>query len=158
MRLPHSFCKPCAGGPLSKMILDKMAQTANLFDSIFVGDGNQNRFVKSSANDLHLAARDERPNALDVLRMLFGQPFQERTGVMQPQTDARVTGHTFHKRQVGTLISAFHYVIEVADRLVRVNEQNQVEFRQERTSRPRGLSMITRVVAKGEIQMHDSAD
>jgi hypothetical protein len=56
------------------------------------------------------------------------------------------------------LIGAFHYVIEVANRLVRVNEQYQVEFGQERTSRPRRLSMITRVMAKGEIQMHDSAD
>jgi hypothetical protein len=42
--------------------------------------------------------------------------------------------------------------------LVRVNEQNQVEFRQARTSRPRRLSMIARVATKGEIQMHDSLD
>ena len=140
------------------MIFDKMAQTPYLLDSIFVGYGDQNRLVKSSARDLHLAARNKRANALEILGMLFRQPFEQRTGIVQPQTNARVTRHALHKRQVGRLVGAFHYVVKVANRLVRVNEQNQVEFRQERTSRPRGLSMITRVVANGEIQMHDSAD
>ena len=87
--------------------------------------------------------------------MLFGQPFEQRAGIVQPQTDARVTRHALHKRQIGTLVGAFHYFVKIADGLVRVNEQNQVEFRQARTSRPRRLTMIARVVTKGEIQMHD---
>jgi hypothetical protein len=88
--------------------------------------------------------------------MLFSHPFEQRAAKVQPQTDTRVTRHALHKRQVRTLVGAFHYVVKIADRLVRVNEQNQVEFRQARTSRPRRLSMIARVVTKGEIQMRDS--
>jgi len=73
-----------------------------------------------------------------------------------PQT--RVARDALHKRQVRTLICAFHYIVKITDGLVRVNEQNQVEFRQARTSRLRRISMIARVATKGEIQMDDCHD
>ena len=38
LRLPHAFGKPCAGGPLPKMLFDKMAQAPDLLDSIFVAE------------------------------------------------------------------------------------------------------------------------
>ena len=66
------------------MIFDKIAQTANLLDSIFVWNRDQNWLVKSAAGDLHLATRHERANALDVLGMLFYQPFEQRAGIVQP--------------------------------------------------------------------------
>ena len=42
------------------MLFNKVAQPANLFDLIFVGNGDQDRLVKSSAYDLNLAPRRER--------------------------------------------------------------------------------------------------
>src|SRR5271169_6291723 len=118
-----------------------------------MGDGDQNRLVKSSPDNLHLAARDHDTNALDVFRMFCGKPFEQRAGIVEAQTNARVAGHTLDKWQVGMLVSAFHDVVKVANGLVRVNEQNQVEFGQSTTSQPSRLTIITRVATKGEIQM-----
>ncbi len=106
------------------MIFDEIAQTADLFDPIFVRNGDQNRLVKSAAHDFHLAARRERGDLLNIFGMLLGQPFEQRAGIMQPQADARVPRHALHKRQIGMLIGAFHHLVKIADGLVRVNEQN----------------------------------
>src|ERR1700691_5411030 len=48
----------------------------------------------------------------------------------------------FDERQVGIFVGAFKYVVEISDRLVRVNQENQLEFSHLRTSRT--LHRITR--------------
>jgi len=53
---------------------------------------------------------------------------------MQAQSNKRMPHQTFYKRKVGPLIRSFHYVIEISDRLVSVDEKYQVEFRQVGTS------------------------
>ena len=66
------------------MFFDKIAQPPDLLDLIFVRNGDQNRLVESSANDLDLAARRERADPLDVFGMLFSEPFEQRAGIVQP--------------------------------------------------------------------------
>ena len=34
----------------------------------------------------------------------------------------------FDERQVGIFVGAFKYVVEISDRLVRMNQKNQLEF------------------------------
>ena len=84
LRLPHAFRKPRADRPLAKLIFNKAAQPVNLLDSILERNRYQNRFVKSSAHDFHLAARHQRTNPLQIFGMLFGHPFEQRTGIVQP--------------------------------------------------------------------------
>src|ERR1700733_13671519 len=64
LRFPHALREPGAGGTLSKMFFDKLAQPPNLLDSILVRNRDQDWFVESSSDYLHLAARHKRANAL----------------------------------------------------------------------------------------------
>src|ERR1700740_377029 len=116
------------------MLFNKVAQPANLFDLIFVGNGDQDRLVKSSAYDPTRAPRRERGDALEVFGMFVGQPLEQRAGVVQPQANARMPRDTLQKRQVRAFVRAFHHIVKISDGLVRVDEKDQVEFLQERTS------------------------
>ena len=40
----------------------------------------------------------------------------------------------FDERQVGIFVGAFEYVVEISDRLMRVNQENELEFPHRRTS------------------------
>ena len=49
---------------------------------------------------------------------------------MQPKTDSGMARHALDERQVGTLVRPFHDLVKIANGLMSVNEQNQIEFRQ----------------------------
>ena len=124
LRLPDAFGEPCAAGPLPKMFFNKIAQSPNLFDLIFQRNRNQDRFVESSANHFDLTARHQGADLLNVFRMLFNYPFEQRPGIMQTEANARMTRHALQERQVRTLVGALHYIVEIPDGLVRVDEQD----------------------------------
>ena len=64
--------------------------------------------------------------------------------------------HNCTKRQIGFFVGTLHDIVEIAGWLMCMDEQNQIEFRQAKTSRWRRLPIITRKITNPEIQMHDS--
>jgi hypothetical protein len=47
---------------------------------------------------------------------------------MQAETDTRVFLEMFQERKVGVTVSLFEHVLEIAARLVRMNEQSEMEI------------------------------
>ena len=124
LRFPNTLRKPCPTGTLAKLLFDEVCKTPDLLDLIFKGNRNQNWFVEASAHDLDLALGRKRRNLLNVFGVMFGNPFEQRTGIMQPEPDARMPRDALQKWQIGPLVGSLHHIVEVPDRLVRVDEQD----------------------------------
>jgi len=58
------------------------------------------------------------------LGMVLFHPFEQGTAVVQTNSNTRVAKQTLDERQIGTLIGLFENRLEVADRLVTVDQEN----------------------------------
>ena len=87
-------------------------------------------FVKAAADQFHLPARGQFPKMAEELGMALLKPLQQRTGIVQAQANAGVLAQVLNKRQIGTLIGLFDDGIEIADRLMGVNQENETELAQ----------------------------
>ena len=67
---------------------------------------------------------------VEELRMAALDPFEQRTGIVQAQANAGMLEQPLDKGQIGTLIGLFDDGIEIADRLMGVNQENQTELAQ----------------------------
>ncbi len=56
-------------------------------------------------------------------------PFEQRPGVVQPEADAGMPLQVLDKGQIRTLVGVLKHCIEIAYRLVRVDQENEMEFR-----------------------------
>ena len=56
-------------------------------------------------------------------------PFEQRTGVVQSDANRRMTRENLDERQIGLRVGAFDYVIKVSNRLMRVNQKDELKFR-----------------------------
>ena len=65
--------------------------------------------------------------------------------------------HALQERQVRAVVRAFHHIIKISDGLMRVYENDQVEFLQERTS-SRADKYNSAVAVLREIQIPDEGD
>jgi hypothetical protein len=54
-------------------------------------------------------------------------PFQQTAGLMQSQPDGRMPLQLFHERQIGVLIDLLEDRLEIADRLMPMNEKHEME-------------------------------
>jgi len=61
---------------------------------------------------------------MDVL-----DPFQQRARVMQTHANGRVARENLNERQIRLGVGALNHVIKVSNRLMRVNEEDKLEFR-----------------------------
>ena len=55
-------------------------------------------------------------------------PFKQRSRIMQPYANGRMLREHLNKRKISILVRAFDYVVEIADRLVRMQKKNELEF------------------------------
>ena len=53
---------------------------------------------------------------------------------MQAEADAGMAGEHVDEGKIGILIRAFEHVVEISDRLMGVNQEDEFEFPQRRTS------------------------
>ena len=127
LRLPHALGEPRAFGPFAKMLFDVIRKPQNLLALIGGRNRYQDRLVKSAADHLHLAAVHQFAQAFEIVRMMRLDPFQQRPGVVQAHARVGMALEHFNERQIASRERLFEYVIEIAGRLVRVNEQNQME-------------------------------
>jgi hypothetical protein len=127
--LPNSLGKPCTTRSGREMFLNVISQPSNLLVTIIVRDGDKDGLVKSPADDFHLAAFHKCAQMAEIFWMGALKPFEERSSVVQAQANRRVAREYLEKRQIGFLVRGFEHIVEIADRLMRVNNQNQLEFR-----------------------------
>lgn len=106
------------------MFFDVIREAGNLFVAILRRDGYQDRLVKSTSHQFHLAALHQGPQFSEVLRMSSFDPLQQRTGEMQSHANPRMARQDFHERRIRLRVGAFHYIVKVSDGLMRMNEEN----------------------------------
>src|SRR5580658_10068105 len=109
-------------------------ETRDLFLAIFRRNGHQNRLVESAADDFDLARRRQSAELVEIFRMRTLDPLEQRAGVVQAEADAGMARKHFNEGKVGILVGAFEHVVEISDRLMGVDEEDELEFRQRQTS------------------------
>jgi hypothetical protein len=110
------------------MMLDVAGEPRDLLALVRWRDRNQDRLIKAAADHLDLAVLHQDPQPLEIFRMMFFDPREKRAGVVKTDVDAGMFFEQLHEGQVAAGIGLLENVLEIAARLMRVNQQNQVEL------------------------------
>ncbi len=123
LRLPNALGKPGAGGTCIKVCFEIASKAGDLFELVFRGNGDEDGFVKAPADELDLAALDQlfQPGKIFGAKLL--DPVEKRAGIMKADMNARIFFKMLQKGEVGVVIGFFEDVLEIAARLVSVNEK-----------------------------------
>ena len=100
----------------------------DLADSITARNARENRFVEWSANDFELVAFAELSDQVEILWPVLDEPFQQATGIVERYRQRRKFSQQFQKRRVAVLKRPMKDIVEIADRLVIVNDQGQAKL------------------------------
>ena len=120
--LPNTFGEPSAGRLAAEVFLKVGGQAGDLFALIFGGNGNQNGLIEAATDELYLAALDELSQAHEILGTIFFDPGEQRPGIMEPEMNFRMLFEALDKWEIRSVVGFFEDVLEIAARLVRVNE------------------------------------
>ena len=99
----------------------------DLSQLVGVGDGGQDGLVVAAGHHLDLTASRQGLQAGQEVGPMLAQPVQEAAAVVQGETDAPVALQRRQQRQVGLLVDGLEDVVDVADGLVVVDSQAEVE-------------------------------
>src|SRR5271154_3664044 len=69
LRLPNALRQPAAVRPTPKMLLDVISQSLDLLATILRRNRNQNRFIVTAADHLHLPARRQHTEQIEIFGM-----------------------------------------------------------------------------------------
>src|SRR5579859_4701891 len=127
LRFPNALGKPGPGGPLSKMFLQVAGQAGDLLALVFGRYGNEDRLVKSAANEFDLSALDQFFQGVKIFRAMLLKPGQERPGIMKTHMNAGMIFELLKERKVGILVRFLKNVFKIAARLVGMNEESKME-------------------------------
>ena len=105
--------------------MDELVELEDLRALVAVGNDGHDRFVEAAAHQFHLSALDERGESREEIGMMLLDPFQQETGIVQPDPDSGMDFQHVEKGAVRLAISLFDDVIEVSDRLVRVQQKRK---------------------------------
>ena len=127
---PNPFRYPHAANLCAQAVFQIIAIAANLPDPIARGNHRQNRLEEGAADDFHSPRRHQRRQAIQIFRMMRIEPFDQRAAGVQRDLELRVAFEQIEKRPVAVLIGLLENTIEVADRLMIVqNEQKSNRMR-----------------------------
>jgi hypothetical protein len=126
--LPDALGEPRARRNTAEVFFDIGGQTRDLFALIFGGDGNQDRFVKTAANEFDLTALDESSQASEILRPMLFDPCEEWAGIVKAEVNFWVRFQMLDEGKIRCVVGLFENMLEIATGLVRVNEQGEMEF------------------------------
>ena len=126
-RLPDSLGQPEPSGPAAEISRHGVAQQLQLDELVAVRDDRQDRLEVAAAQHLDLTPLDEAADSLDELRVVFPQVVQQEAAVVEGGLDARVPLQRFEHGQVGLFEIALQHPPEVADRLVVVEREGEME-------------------------------
>jgi hypothetical protein len=112
---------------MTEMLFEIGGEARNLFALIVRRDGNKDRFVEATADELDLSGGDEGIQTYEILGAMLFDPSEQRTGIMQAHMDARMLFEEVDKRKIGVFVGFFEDVTEIAAWLMGVNEQNEMK-------------------------------
>jgi hypothetical protein len=103
------------------------AHFRELADAVCLADGREDRLVIRSADDLDLSSIHQDLEARDILGFVLDQPVEQRPACVQSRLHARVPFERREKRVVRLLIQLVEHESVVADRLVLVEDEAEVD-------------------------------
>ena len=127
--LPHALGEPGAGGACAEDPLDGPCHARELSVPVGVRQCREDGFVQTPAEHLDLPAIDEPPHELERVGLLRLQPLEQRPGVVEPDPHARVTVEGVEHRAVREAVVVLEDEPEVADRLMVVEDEREVDAR-----------------------------
>jgi len=129
VRLPHALGQPHPARAHPEHVFDRRAQLVNLPDLVGVGQRGQQWLVVTAGEHLKLPARHQRPHALQQRALLGHQVIEQAAGEVNGAGDRRVALQQVQQRFVGHAHGVLVDEIELADRLVIVQHQRQINGR-----------------------------
>ena len=124
-RIPHPFRQPHAADPGVEAALEPGGVAADLADPIAWREHRQNRLVERPADNLDLAFVGQPRQPVEILRVVGVEPLGERAAGVDGDADAGVALEEIEERLVGILPGLFEDAIEVADRLMVVDHEDE---------------------------------
>src|SRR4029077_6176838 len=110
------------------MLFDIGGEARDLFALVFGRNGNEDRFVKATTDEFHLAGLDQFFQAREILGAMFFNPGKQRAGIVEAETNAGMLFKMLDKGKIGIVVGLFKDMAEIAAGLVSVNEQGEMEF------------------------------
>ncbi len=104
------------------------AEFPNLADLVRVGQRGQDRLVIRAGEHFKLFALGQRPDALEQRLLLRDQVIEQAAGEVNPTFDVGMLFHQGDKRLVGDFDAVLVDEIELADRLVIMQNQAKDKF------------------------------
>jgi len=113
--------------PLPEALIDVAAELADLSQLVAVRDHRQDRLVVAAGQHLDLAALAQCAQALDIRRPVRGDPVKEAAGVVHRDAHAGMPLKRIEHRAVRLLVHPLDDETVVADRLMIVEDESQVQ-------------------------------
>ncbi len=142
LRFPDALGQPGSRGGIAEMLLKIDGQTRDLLALIFRRNRDQDGFVETATDKLNPAGLDQIAQAREILGPMLLDPDEERTGIVETEMHAGMFFELFDEREITSLIRSFQDVLEIAARLMGVNEQSEMEILRHGDSFPSNI--ITR--------------
>src|SRR6266446_7270737 len=110
------------------MVLEIVGETNELHALVRGRNGYENRLVEAAADHFDLAGFHQGFQTLEIFGAVLFDPGEQRTGIMEANVDTGVLLKGLEERQVATRVGLLKNMVEVAARLMGVDEQNQMEL------------------------------
>ena len=130
MRFPDAFGEPCAARAHAEVTLKVVGESRDLFEAIGRRNRYKNRLVKSTTEQFDLSVANQRSQAIEVRGAMALDPFEKAAAEMHAEADRRMLREHIEKGQIALRVGALDHIVEVADGLVRVDEESQLELTQ----------------------------
>jgi hypothetical protein len=127
LRLPDPLGKPSACWTRPKMLLEIAGEARDLLKLVFGRDGDENGLVEAAADEFNLATLDQFSKAFKIFGAMLRYPGEQRTGIMKTEANLGMFFQALEKGEIGIVVRFLKDVLEIAARLVSVNEKSKME-------------------------------
>ena len=146
--LPNPFGHPHAANACLQPIFQPTAIADDLTDPIARRNHRHDRLVKRAADDFDSARGDQARQPIQILGMVDVEPLHQRPAGVQGHLQARIALEDVQKRPVAVLIGLLENVVEIADRLMVVQDKQEPNAVRHLFVRPRPRCQLLRVLRR----------
>jgi len=122
---PDAFGHPHAAHRHTETLLQAPAKSADLALAVAGGNHGQNRLVVGPADDLHPAPACQLAHPVQILGVICFEPLEQRPAQVQGDAQRLEPRKHFEKGTVAVFVGLAKDVVEVADRLVIMQGEDQ---------------------------------
>ena len=122
---PDALGNPHPADLGAEPVFQPFGEGANLADPIARRNHRQDRLVKRPADDLDPPRGDMAGQPIEIFRMMRVEPFHQRAAGVQRDPHVRILLEHIEKRPIAVLIGLLENAVEIADRLMIVQGEDE---------------------------------